>query len=154
MCQTIINTAPADGLALLDARTSADTVVTNLYTVECRYNTVEYILRLPTALQWQQQSINQTLNSQKTPHIPPSQAIYGVFVVRIWEKIITVPHCIQDCYLEGQLVVACEMMWLRKWLQILRKIWLLNIFSCDPPWLFKTVWHIHHIMPALVQMFS
>ena len=48
-----------------------------------------------TALQWQ--NVDQTLNSQQTPHT--SQASYGVSVERILEKIdrvITEPHCI--CY--------------------------------------------------------
>ena len=64
-------------------------------TVECRYNSVEYIMILHSALQWQR-NINQTLNSQKTPHATPSRASYGVSVVKIWVEIvrvITTPHC-------------------------------------------------------------
>ena len=47
-------------------------------------------------LQGQQQNINQTLHSQKTPHISPMRASYGVSIVRIWEKIdsvIKATHC-------------------------------------------------------------
>ena len=41
--------------------------------------------------------MNQILDSQQTPHISPSQASYGVSIVRILEKIdsvITAPRCI------------------------------------------------------------
>ena len=40
---------------------------------------------------------NKILESQQTPHISPSQASYGVSIVRIWAKIhcvITAPRCI------------------------------------------------------------
>ena len=40
---------------------------------------------------------NQISESQQTPHNSPSQASYGVSIVRIWEKInrmIAIPHCI------------------------------------------------------------
>ena len=69
-----------------------------LNTVECHYNAVQYITVLHTALQWQLQNINKASNSQQTPHSSPSQASYGVFIVRIWEKIdcvITAPCCTQ-----------------------------------------------------------
>ena len=63
--------------------------------VECRYNAVNlsrcYLWHL-----WQEQNLNQTLNSQQTPHSSPSWASYGVSIVSIWEKIdcvITTPHC-------------------------------------------------------------
>ena len=68
-----------------------------MYTVECRYNVVQFITILPSALWWQQQNVNQTPNSrQQTPHTSPSRASYGVSIVRILEKIdrlITAPHC-------------------------------------------------------------
>ena len=41
--------------------------------------------------------MNQILESQQTPHISPSRASYGVYIVRTLEKIdhiITAPHCI------------------------------------------------------------
>ena len=44
----------------------------------------------------QQQNLNQTSNSQQTPYTSPSQARYGVFIIRISKKIdrvITAPHC-------------------------------------------------------------
>ena len=66
------------------------------YTVECRYNAVQFITILPPALRWQEQNVNQTSKSQHTPHTSPSRASYGVSIVRIWEKInrvITAPHC-------------------------------------------------------------
>ena len=46
---------------------------------------------------WLTQNINQTLDSQNTLHISSSRASYGVYIVRILEKmdcIITTPHCI------------------------------------------------------------
>ena len=55
----------------------------------CRYNTVQFFRRL------QLQNVDQTLNSQQTPHISPSRASYGLSVVRILEKndhVIMVPH--------------------------------------------------------------
>ena len=53
------------------------------YTVECCYDAVEFVMILHSAQRWQRQNINQTLDSQKTPHISPSRASYGVCVVRI-----------------------------------------------------------------------
>ena len=47
--------------------------------------------------QWLMQNISLYLFSQKTPHISPLWASYGVSIVRILEKIdrvITAPHCI------------------------------------------------------------
>ena len=55
---------------------------------------------LHTALRWQWKMIDQTSNSQQTPHTSPSRASKGVSVVRILEKtdrIITVPHCTYLC---------------------------------------------------------
>ena len=55
----------------------------------CRYNTVQFFRRL------QLQNVDQTSNSQQTPHISPSRASYGLSVVRILEKndhVIMVPH--------------------------------------------------------------
>ena len=56
-------------------------------TVECRYNAVQIITILHTALRWQQQNVNQTSNSR---------ASYGVSIMRILEKVdrvITTTHC-------------------------------------------------------------
>ena len=42
------------------------------------------------------QKIKQSLNSQKTSHSSPSQASYGMSIVRILEKadrVITAQHC-------------------------------------------------------------
>ena len=72
-------------------------------TVECRYNAVQFIMILSSALQRQQQNINQTSNSRQTPHIPPSRVSYGVSIVRIWEKIdrvIMTPHFICEIVLK------------------------------------------------------
>ena len=46
-------------------------------------------MTLRTSLQRLRQKINQTLHSQKTSHISPSQASYGVYVVNIWRKLTT-----------------------------------------------------------------
>ena len=71
------------------------------YTVECRYNAIQYNMIFHTPLHWLTQNINQALHSQKTLHISPSWASYGVSIVMIWEKIdriITAPHCINWWY--------------------------------------------------------
>ena len=47
-------------------------------------------------MRWQQQNIQQISNSQKTHHISPSRASYGVSVMSISHKIdrvIAAPHC-------------------------------------------------------------
>ena len=65
-------------------------------TVVCRCNVVEQIMILHTEMQWKEQNINQILNSQMAPHSSPSQASYGVSIVRILEEIDCVmmaPHC-------------------------------------------------------------
>ena len=67
-----------------------------LKSVECRYNAIGFIPILHTALLWQQQNINQTSNSQQTPHSSPSRVSYGVSIMRILKKIvrvITAPQC-------------------------------------------------------------
>ena len=63
--------------------------------VDCRDNTIQFFMVLHTALRWQWQNVDETSNSQQTPHTSPSRASYGVSVVRILEKIeriITAPH--------------------------------------------------------------
>ena len=72
------------------------------YRVRCHYNVVQYIavqyrVILHATLQWLRHNINQSLYSQKTPHISTSWVTYGVSVVKIWETmdpIIMAPHCI------------------------------------------------------------
>ena len=54
------------------------------------------LMILHRALRWQQQNLNQTLNSQETPSTSPSCMSYGASVVRILEKInqvIRPLHC-------------------------------------------------------------
>ena len=67
------------------------------YTVECRYNVVQFNRILSTALQRQEQNLNQTSNSQQTPHASPLWTSYRVSIVKISEKtdcVITAPNCI------------------------------------------------------------
>ena len=67
------------------------------HTVKCRCNAVWFITRLHTTLWSQWQKVNQILESQQPPYIPPSRASYGVSIVGILWKIdgvITAPHCI------------------------------------------------------------
>ena len=55
-----------------------------------------------TTPRWLWLNINQTLNSQKTPHNLPSRASYGVSLVSILEEtdgVITSPHCVSSCIL-------------------------------------------------------
>ena len=57
------------------------------------------IKRFCTSLRWLTQDINQSLDSRKTLHTSPSQASYGVSIVRMLKKIdcvITAPHCISS----------------------------------------------------------
>ena len=77
----------------------------NGYKVECRYNAVQFITILHTALQWQHQNINQTSKLQQTLHTSPSRASYGVSIMMILKKIdrvIMAPHYIFfiGCYLD------------------------------------------------------
>ena len=62
-------------------------IYSNIHTVECRYNAVQFIKILRIALQWQQQKVNQASNSQQTPHILPSWVSNGMSFVKILEKI-------------------------------------------------------------------
>ena len=69
----------------------------NTVAIQCHYNAVQFIMILQTVLQWQQQNVNQTLNSQQTPHTSPSRASYGVSIMRNLKKIGQVlmpPQCI------------------------------------------------------------
>ena len=66
-----------------------------LNTVECHYNVIQYNMIMHTSLLWLSQNINESLNPQKTPHISPYRANYGVSFVMILVKIdhvITTPH--------------------------------------------------------------
>ena len=66
-------------------------------TVGNHYNAVQNNVILYTLLQWQRRYINQSLYSQKTPHISPSRVSYGVSIMRILKKIdriIMASHCI------------------------------------------------------------
>ena len=75
--------------------------VSMIYRVECRYNAVRYSTILHSTLQRLKSNINRNLNPQKTPHISPWRASYGVSLIRIVNKIgrvITVPHCTWSSY--------------------------------------------------------
>ena len=68
------------------------------HTAECRYNTVQYNTIFHTTLRWLKQNINLRVKSQITPYNASWGASYGVYFVRIREKIdrvITALHCIQ-----------------------------------------------------------
>ena len=54
-----------------------------VYKVECRYNAVQYNMILHGLLHWLSQSVSQF---QPTKYIP-YRASYGMYFVRIWEKI-------------------------------------------------------------------
>ena len=73
-----------------------DDISVSVDTVECRCNTVQFIaISSFLALQWQQQNLNQSSNSQQTPHTSPSRASYGESLVGICEnidRVITAPH--------------------------------------------------------------
>ena len=71
--------------------------ITYQYTVQCHHNSVQFIAILHMALWWQQKCINETSNSQQTPHTAPSRASYGASIMRILKKIdrvIMAQHCI------------------------------------------------------------
>ena len=62
-----------------------------------RYSAAQHNMSLRMLQKWLRQNTHQRLYSQKTPHISPSRASYGVSFVRIWVKIdrvITAPYCI------------------------------------------------------------
>ena len=61
-------------------------------TAQRRYNEVHYKMTLHTAPCWLKQNLIQSLNSQKTPHTSPSQASYGVYVLMILQRHLTVVH--------------------------------------------------------------
>ena len=48
---------------------------TTVESLECHYNPVQFIMVFHTALQWQQQNVNQTSNSQQTIAHPYRQAM-------------------------------------------------------------------------------
>ena len=50
-------------------------------TIGCRYNVVQYIV-IHTTMQWQQQNINQTLESKTHPYLIP-RVCYKVSVVSV-----------------------------------------------------------------------
>ena len=75
-----------------------------LCTIGSRYNAVQFITILHTALRWQQQNVNQTSKSQETPHTSPWRASYEVSIMRIVKKtnrVITAPRCIWPYYSMG-----------------------------------------------------
>ena len=76
----------------------------DIHTVECHYNAVQFIMILHIALQWQQQKVNQTSNSQQTPHTLPSWVRNGMSFVKILEKI---DHIITHCpVIHSQITLA------------------------------------------------
>ena len=98
----VIDSCDAGGIWVTDINTFVAAGLTQiLVTVSCChnnfYNTVQFKMVLHTALQWPKLNINQSLNSQKTPHSLPSRASYGMSIVGILEKInyvMMTPHCI------------------------------------------------------------
>ena len=54
--------------------------------IECCYNAVQQNT-FHTALHYLEQNVNQSLNSQKAPHISPWRVRYGVSIEGIWENI-------------------------------------------------------------------
>ena len=58
------------------------------FTVDCRYNTVQFITISLSALRWQQLNANQTSKSQQAPQSSPSRASNGVSTGRIGEKTV------------------------------------------------------------------
>ena len=55
--------------------------------VEYRYNVVRFTTILFKVQWWQQLNLNQTSNSQHTPHSSPSRVSYGEYIVRIVRKL-------------------------------------------------------------------
>ena len=54
--------------------------------VRCRYNAVQHKMILHTVHQWLNQNIYPNKHSQKTPHISPWRASYGMFLWGVWKK--------------------------------------------------------------------
>ena len=109
--------------------------VSNRDTEECCYNTVQYHRILQREIQWLWQNTNQSLYSQRTPHISPSWASYGVSIVRILEKIdqiIMTMHCTAIlCYHQYVPVAFNERQFHWKCFKTsFSEFWKLNILNC------------------------
>ena len=63
--------------------TKASNLPQNPHTVECRYSTVQHNTILHMVWQWLMQNMHLRLYSQKTTHISPLRASYGLSFVRI-----------------------------------------------------------------------
>ena len=62
-------------------------------TVRCRYNVVQHHMVLKTAQQWLKQNIYYCEHLQKSPHISPSRATYGMLIVRNCNKKANTVRC-------------------------------------------------------------
>ena len=80
-----------------------------------------------TARQWQWHNLNQTLEAQKTPHISPSWASCGVFIVKIPDEI--------DCVLKTLYCIWC------KWGMTLFIVLEICVFALTP--VFWKYWLLH-----------
>ena len=132
-------------------------VTTFSHTVKCRYNAVQFIVIFHTALQWHQQNINLTRNSQQTPHSSPVKSSYGMSVVRKLEKIdcvITALHCIcqrKSAWLMNQIFCSCILLGfyiiLVKWNKV---FWTINFFTfVYPKWTFLLRISVSTVKPAI-----
>ena len=110
-------------------------------------------------------------NSQKTPLISPSQAIFGVPVVRIWDKIdhvITALHYIRNWHLDDQRIfqsfVLVKLWWLLfseharvtwLWIQFFtdfkKYIWKQMVRKSETCSILLCHWGIRHSMIPLVK---
>ena len=57
------------------------------FAVGHHYNAVKYNMILNTAIQWLTYNLDETLNSQQTPHTSHSQMNYGMSILSILEKV-------------------------------------------------------------------
>ena len=117
------------------------------YTIECHYNAVQFITISHMALWWQQQNINETSNSQQTPHTSPSRVSYGVSIMRILKKIDHVTMAL-DCnsnILSRRALRNCGNMHMLKidevsWCQFCPHWWHQTLYRCLSTWLQYLQW--------------
>ena len=80
---------------------------------------------LHTALSWQQQNMDQILNSQNTPHSSPSRASYGVSLASILvelDPVITAPLCTS---VNASFAYSYMSMCIQLMLSLQNKVWFL-----------------------------
>ena len=72
-------------------------ILVQLMATKCRYNVVQHNMIFHMVCQRLRWNMHQRLYSQKTPHISPSRASYGMSFMRKIDRIIMALHSIYKC---------------------------------------------------------